>query len=78
MADGVPIETVIQVLRFHHVTAIKTDQATEQYMIERGDFLEEIALGTIVHPRHLQRFKRRLKIPIDHFWHPERASSPQT
>ena len=72
--EEVRIEIVLYVLRAYETLATCTDETKNQYMIsgETG-FLEEIVLGDPVNKRHLQRFKRLLKIPIDHFWHPERC-----
>jgi hypothetical protein len=42
-------------------------------MLEKGTFLEDVVLAGNVGKRYLNQLKRKLQIPIHHFWNPEVA-----
>lgn len=73
MIDGVPAESVIRVLKAYKVAVTLADAATSKYTLEKGDFFEDAVLRDMIGKRYLQYLKRKLKIQISHFWHPEEA-----
>ena len=75
MAAGIPTADVIRVLKAHKVNVSLVDKATQTYMFERGDFIEQAILTEVVGKRYLQYLKRKLDIPIHHFWNPEDAEN---
>ncbi len=73
MGEGVSPADVIRVFKAHRVSTYLVDEKTHKYTLERDDFMETVILTDEVVSRYLQYFKRKLKIPIHHFWHPEQA-----
>jgi lipase chaperone LimK len=66
-------EDVLRALRAHGVSAFLEDESRQAYTLERGEFFESAILSGEISARYLQYLKRKLDIPIHHFWHPEEA-----
>lgn len=66
---------VVRTLKAHEVFVALEDESKNLYNLEREEFLEAIVLPDPVPMARLQDFKRKLKIPIQHFWRPEEAES---
>jgi hypothetical protein len=77
MSEGTAVANVIRVLKAHDVSARLIDPAKNLYMVERGDFMEEMVLANPVGKYYLNYLKRKLSIPIHHFWNPEMAEADQ-
>jgi hypothetical protein len=75
MSEGTPASNVIRVLRARRIGVSLVDEATQTYMIEDGNFMEEVVLTNEVGKRYLNYLKRKLGIPIHYFWNPEVAEA---
>jgi hypothetical protein len=67
----VPTSDVIKVLRAHGVFVALVDDKRRIYTLERDDFMETVVLTDSVGKRYLNVLKRKLNIPIHHFWNPD-------
>jgi hypothetical protein len=68
----------LRALKAHKVFVGLHDPATNLYSLERGDYLEKKVLPEFVPMWILNEFKRKIDIPIHHFWNPEVAESETT
>ncbi len=73
MSEGTPASNVIRVLRARGIGVSLVDEATQTYMIEDGEFMEEVVLTKEVGKPYLNYLKRKLGIPIHFFWNPQVA-----
>jgi hypothetical protein len=75
MSEGTAVGNVIRALKAHDVSVTLIDPTKCLYMVERGDFMEEMILADPVGKYFLNYLKRKLTIPMHHFWNPEMAES---
>jgi hypothetical protein len=75
MGNGAPRSNVIRTLKAHRVFVALEDEAQNLYALERESYLERKVFPAMVPMWLLNEFKRKLDIPIHHFWNPEAAES---
>ena len=77
MVDGSSSQDVIRCLKAHKVLTFLVDANTQTYTLERGDFMETVILTGYVGKRYINYLRRKLNIPIHHFWNPEMAEQAE-
>lgn len=78
MSECVATSNVIRALKAHKVFVALVDEKTQTYTIEHGSFMETVVFTPKgVGKRYLQRLKRKLNVPIHHFWNPEQAEAEE-
>lgn len=80
MAEGVPVQTVIDVLRAHDIEVFSRsvegnpDSLTEETVIVKDGIPEVHCFGPVVKRRMLNTLARKYDVPVHHFWNPERIA----
>lgn len=77
MGNGAARSDVLRALKAHKVFVGLDSAPTSLYSLERGEYLEKKVLPEFVPMWILNEFKRKLNIPIHHFWSPEVAETGQ-
>jgi hypothetical protein len=73
MGNGASRSDVVRALKAHRVSVFLDDGKTHLYALERDDFFEKRVIPEFTPMWILNYFKRKLDIPIQHFWRPEDA-----
>jgi hypothetical protein len=75
VGEGASASNVIRALKANGVSVSLSDVAIHTYVIDKDDFMEEAILVGEIGRRFLDRLKRKLSIPIHHFYNPEMAEA---